>query len=71
MRIIILDKPVVIDGIQHREGDIVQIDDGVKLTSTKLKDTFTEDCIRKVLVGKPKEKPLVIKEIPNGEIKQN
>lgn len=56
MRIIILDKPVVIDGIQHREGDVVQIDDDVKPTPTKLKDTFTEDSIRKVLVGKPKKK---------------
>ncbi len=70
MRVIILNKDTVIDGVLRREGEVVQIDT-TPPKSVKLKDNFTEDCIRKVLVGKPKEKPLVIKEISNGEIKQN
>lgn len=68
MRVIILNKNTVIDGVLRREGEVVQVDTAPP-KPIKLKDNFTEDCIRKVLVGKPKEKPLVIKEIPNGEIK--
>lgn len=55
MRIIILDKPTVIDGILRREGEVVQVADDNKPKSVKLKDNFTEDCIKKVLVGEPKQ----------------
>lgn len=69
MRVIILNKNTVIDGVLRREGEVVQVDT-TPPKPIKLKDNFTEDCIKKVLVGKPKEKtkPLVVKEEDN-EIK--
>lgn len=69
MRVIILNKNTVIDGVLRREGEVVQVDT-TPPKPIKLKDNFTEDCIKKVLVGKPKKKtkPLVVKEEDN-EIK--
>lgn len=55
MRVIILNKDTIIDGVLRREGEVVQVDT-TPPKPVKLKDNFTEDCIRKVLVGKPKKK---------------
>jgi len=53
MRVVVLDKPAIIDGRQRRKGEVVLVNDNTKPAPTKLVDDFNEGCIRKVLVGEP------------------
>lgn len=67
MRVVILNKPTVIDGVQHREGDVVQVADTTKTAPVKLVDNFTEECVKTVLVGKPLTKEVKPKEVQDGK----
>jgi len=68
MRVVVLDKPAIIDGRQRREGEVVLVADGIKPTLKKLVNNFDESYIRKVLVGKPLEKkPIAIEPKPTEE----
>lgn len=65
MRIVILSKPAVVNGIQHRKGDVVQVADNEKPQKTVLKDTFDESCIKTVLKGGPLI--VKVKEVQDGK----